>query len=500
MPALSVDITANTRQAQSQVEGLGRTFEEVGTEILTIVDAGRRAGKSSEDMARDISRAFGTPIDRARTAVRNLEDALDAAGREGGTSGEQIEDALEEVSRKANSTGDELKRKIKGGLDEAGSEAGQSGREAAASFSGGFDGVVDFVQETAANAFSGFGPIGAAAGIAVAAAIGIAMSGAEQAQERLNDARSAAIDLAEQLYENKGVLPLAEKASNLFEILGREAKTGTQLQGYIDQWADFGTVLEQLERAASLTGRPLEELTDALSGTDIEQTREILADVTEQLDGLAEFTPVWAPEYQALSTAKTELEGIITQFEIAEKLTTPEVMDAKRVDDLATAWANAGVQVEDYFTKGEDGLTTFDVGQYIADMETQVAQADEIKADLLLVPPSIQAEAERIWNEQGVAAADAYVDGYQSADGTTKAKLEGLAGAQGQAAGNRAAQGFVNAANAGVNTFRPPAFDVAIRPYFDQGAMDRTLAAIRDRANRGAVTVMVNTRAGNVLF
>lgn len=459
-----------------------------------VVEPLEDAEKALKDLG-DVSvgRDIDKDLDAAQRATKNLKD-------ETKDTADAIEKSFRQSYKKIKDDSDDTTTAMKGGMQEFKEEANSTARESAASFDGTAESIADVFQEVAANAFAGFGPAGAAAGLAVAAIVGTALASAEAAQEKLNETRERAVDLATELYDNDGVLPLTDRVQELFTVLGREARTGTQLQSMIDQWADFGTVLEQVEKASGLIGQPLSKMKEALSGPDIKLTRDTLAEITEQFDGLAEFTPVWAPEYQALSAAKTELEGVVQQFELAEKLNTPEVLNAKRVDDLAQAWANAGVKVEDYFSKGEDGATTFDVGKYIADMEAQVATANEVKADILTVPPSIAAEAERIWTEQGVDAADAYVDGYQSADAGTKAKLEGLAGAQGQAAGSRAAKGFVEAANAGVNTFKPPVFDVAIRPWFDQAAMDRTLAAIRERANRGAVTVMVNTRAGNQVF
>ncbi|WP_248240274.1 hypothetical protein [Microbacterium kunmingense] len=173
MAELSVDIDVNTGSAVSNVEKLGQSFSDAARELLEIVDAGKRAGKSTEDIARDISKKYDVAFDDAKRGVEKLENALEDVGREGGRAGDKLQDALKDVERRAEDTGDGIKKGIGDGLREAGDEAKQSGREAAASFSGEWTDVGDFIQETVANGLGGFGPLGVAAGIAGAAGIGL---------------------------------------------------------------------------------------------------------------------------------------------------------------------------------------------------------------------------------------------------------------------------------------------------------------------------------------
>lgn len=372
----------------------------------------------------------------------------------------EADDSFDDMARSADKAGKKISSEISGGFKEAGKEAGQSGREGAASFAGGFDDVADFVQETLANALSGFGPAGAAAGIALAAVVGTVLSNAAAAQEALATSRERAVDLAGQLYENGGTLPLTDRVQELFTLLGAEQTAVNPLEKLGDDYFDLGTNIDLVRAAAKSAKTPVENLLSALTGADISDTRKQLELVNAALYDLNQDTTTPLADLAArrddLVGMRTELEKVVGASELANDLySSTEFMNTKRVDDLAAAWDNASVKIGDYFAAGEDGALTFDAAGYIASYETAIAQAAELKAELVTLPDSIKEEAERRWAEGGVGMADAFVDSYQAADADTKAKLEAIAGPQGQAAGKAASAGFVAEADAGVNAWNP---------------------------------------------
>ena len=424
-----------------------------------------------------------------RESIEDVTDELRDLEREGS-------DSFRELAQDADKAGDKIKKSVGGGLDEAKGEAKQSGREAAASFSGGFDDVADFVQETIANAFGGFGPVGAAAGIAVAAIIGTVMSNAQAAQEALADSRDRAIELANTMYENGGELPLTDRVSELFDLLAKERTARNPFESIADGFVDLGTNIDIVREAADAADKPVESFLKALTGSDIQDTKDALQLVNDEMERLAEESgnvdfEDWVERKGSLEGVRTELEKVVRETELANDLyTSTEFMNTKRVEDLAAAWENAGVKVADYFTEGEDGAKSFDVASYISDWETQIAQAAEIKADLIGLPTSIREEAERQWAAGGVGAADAYVDAYQGADAATRAKLEAIAGPQGQAAGAAAANGFVSEADAIARGWQPP------QVYIPVGVQDNTAAEMErivSRLSGRTVTVGVGT-------
>jgi vacuolar-type H+-ATPase subunit I/STV1 len=98
----------------------------------------------------------------------------------------QLGEAAEDAGKDLDKLGDHGKKagkEVSDGLKNASKEAGQSGREAAASFSGEFSDIGDFLQEASANAFGGFGLAGAAAGGAAALGIGLVTAELVRQQE-----------------------------------------------------------------------------------------------------------------------------------------------------------------------------------------------------------------------------------------------------------------------------------------------------------------------------
>jgi hypothetical protein len=132
----------------------------------------------------------------AERSLEKLEDAVGDAGKGGARDLDKIEDELVDVQRQSKKTGDDVGRNLDDGFKDAGKEAHSSGKEAAASFSGGFDDVTGFLQETAANAFEGFGKAGAAAGLVAAAGIGLVTAAFEAAHEKELALEEKANDLA----------------------------------------------------------------------------------------------------------------------------------------------------------------------------------------------------------------------------------------------------------------------------------------------------------------
>lgn len=132
-------------------------------------------------------------LGKAQKATDKLEDELDDARA-----------ALKQLGHAARDAGDDGKRGMalaEEGVQDFKQEAQQSAKETAASFSGSFDDIGGMAQEVAANAFGGFGPAGAAAGLAAAAGLGLVFAEmeaqkeqAEQLRERLSGLYQGALE------------------------------------------------------------------------------------------------------------------------------------------------------------------------------------------------------------------------------------------------------------------------------------------------------------------
>ncbi len=152
-------------------------------------------------------------IDKSRKAADKLEDEL-----------EDTRDALKKLGFAARDAGDDARKGMKRaeeGVSEFKDEAQQTAKEAAASFDGSAESIGDVFQEVAANAFSGFGPAGVAAGVAVAAGAGVIIDTVGKIGEAFDEAKESAFDMA---YGISGALETAGVQSRMAEWSGDTEK------------------------------------------------------------------------------------------------------------------------------------------------------------------------------------------------------------------------------------------------------------------------------------
>lgn len=174
---------------------------DIETALDRVADAFDDASDASdlrdvEDAAGDVATKLGDIEDKAEKAADGV-DELDDAGTRAKDAGEKVEkswrDALDEVRKRGEKTGKSIGDDLDDGTKKAGEgfetlkgEANESAREAAQSFSGDPIDALDFLQETAAQALAGFGPLGAAAGLAIALGIGIGTQALTDLSEKIN--------------------------------------------------------------------------------------------------------------------------------------------------------------------------------------------------------------------------------------------------------------------------------------------------------------------------
>ncbi|MCC2032197.1 hypothetical protein [Microbacterium allomyrinae] len=441
----TVGIASETKAFKQGIEsGVIDPLEDAQRELLAL---GRSRGPEQLE----------TDLKGAQKATEKLSEEIDTTRRD-----------LERMGR----SGKDSAQDIGEGLSTVKDEARQSGKEAAASFSGEFDDVADFVQEVIANAFEGFGPAGAAAGIAVAAVIGTVLSNAQAAQEKLADAREKAVDLASTMYENGGKLPIAERVEELLTYLGSERLARNPVEKIADNFVDLGTNIDEARDAARTARVPFEDLVKALSGSNLSDSRSMLSAINDELARLDRAAgdvdlTAWQEQKDALSNVKTELESVIKQSELARDLyNSTEFLSTQKLESLAEAWRNAAVDAGGYFTQTEEGATSFDWSAYLTDGEATIAAADEMKARLVGMPPDIKAEAERIFAEQGAVSANEYTKAYESASAADKSRFISMATANGEAAG-------LAQANALKNAFGTPQLEAVAKVRLDKSEWDR---------------------------
>lgn len=174
------------------------TTRDIEYRILTkLEDAGLREGTRQLDDLGEAGDDAGRQLDETGRSLEQLGDDARTAAREVDTGFDTIRRASTQTQRTVDGDSD----RMRGSLRDVGDEAGDSAREMAASFSGGSGDVIDAFQEIGANAGVAFGPVGLAAGAAMATGLGLLRARAEELQELTKDLTQAMIDAGGKLTE-----------------------------------------------------------------------------------------------------------------------------------------------------------------------------------------------------------------------------------------------------------------------------------------------------------
>lgn len=237
-------------------------------------------------------------FDRLDTAAndadldKNLDKAVDRTDR----LSDELDDTRDKLKRlgfAAKDAGDDTRRgmeRAEDGVKEMGNEAESTAKEAAASFDGSAESILDAFQEVAANAFAGFGPAGAIAGLAIAAGIGIATQAfqeAEQAAEELrqkaneyaNDAVDAGISTQKWLTASDQVVErireLQDTKDNGFRLWFMEDPD--DLEKWTKALRDTGRETDEVEKVLSASTPTVRDYRDAVEDAYEATKREAVA-------------------------------------------------------------------------------------------------------------------------------------------------------------------------------------------------------------------------------
>lgn len=169
--AIKIDFLSNVRQFLRGTDDAEDALDDVADSLDDMADAAKKGGRDAERSVEKLDDSFRDAARRAKDLGKSGKDA----GRDVKHGMKNAEDGVEEFKDEANSTA----------------------REAAASFDGSAESIADVFQEVAANAFTGFGPAGAIAGLAAAAGIGLAVSGFTATNEASEESRNRVADWAQ---------------------------------------------------------------------------------------------------------------------------------------------------------------------------------------------------------------------------------------------------------------------------------------------------------------
>lgn len=231
-------------------------------------DAAELAGRRLVDLDRDADRPSRSMDSLGRTAV-------DVAG--------DVDRSFDKIARSSKAAA----RKVDADLDDAGAgmndfkdEAAGTAREVGASFSGSFDDVAGGIQETLANALAGFGPIGAAAGLAAAAGIGLLTKGLQDATDKANAAKDRVIQLSAAIRDVGGDISKIDVAGKIAEWDDAIADN----KSWFEVWQkDNTTNLEKFSDEATKAGLKVTDFVRGMSGHDIGAASRSLAEIETRM-------------------------------------------------------------------------------------------------------------------------------------------------------------------------------------------------------------------------
>ena len=330
-----------------------------------VEDALKDVSDALDDMARDTKRG-GQDAERA---VDKLADSFDDARK-----------AAKDAGRAGEDAGDDIKRgmqRAEEGTEEFKDEANSTAREAAASFDGSAESIADMFQEVAANAFAGFGPAGAVAGLAAAAGIGLAVAGFQAADEARKESEERAAGWA-QAYIDAGqeVIGATTVAAGLLAI----ATDPEQLKKAQENARNWGVDVSTAMRAISGDAAALQVVQGQVNEGQREYgnlSDKALAMLRSRNPEEAALVDQWKKGAAALAQQTGEMEqGAEAARNVSDGL-----------KGLIDAAADATVQVDDL---GNKVVTLPDSTQIFIDAQTgQASQnVDRFKGDLNSIPPT----------------------------------------------------------------------------------------------------------------
>lgn len=389
---------------------------------------------------------------------------LDQLGDEAQQTAKRVDDAFDKIARSSKTAAtkvDQNMEKAEGGLKEFRDEAGSTGRESAASFSGGFDDVADAIQETAANAFAGLGPLGAAAGLAAAVGIGFVVSEISKAKERVAELTGSFLDL-----RKEGIDPATDAASHLVDELD-----AAQLSKFKRDADELGVSYEVLRAAfdgnaeaiaivrrevaryndENARGNPMTgEQADLMAGLTLKlnETETAYRNSGEAAKFLGDRQAEAVAATEAATRAVTDHAAALDGF-TSPANTYTELLAAKEEKERATAEATAAATKsqkdswEDYAS-----AVSVSVSEYLAELERQVAAQETWATNLQTlaargVDQGVLLELERLGPEGAPLIAQ-----LTTASDAELAKMVALFGRQGAASGQAVASNLVGKAGA----------------------------------------------------
>lgn len=339
-----VGIASETKAFKQGIDsGIIEPLEDAQKELLEL---GRNRGPEQLEKA----------MKDAQRETKDLKEETERTAR-------AIEQEYRDSYRKMRQSSDDAYDKAKEGADEFKDEANSTAREAAASFDGSAESIADMFQEVAANAFAGFGPAGAVAGLAAAAGIGLAIGGFQDVQKAQEETNELAAEWAQRYIESGSlVMSVGQQIAAFQKIIGDPE----EYQKSIDNARNWG--VEHETAVSAMTGDlgALDEVRTALT----DREREALGIRNQLADGSRTATE---EEAKLLGEVERGIPAFEQLTEAQERASAAAGLNDRMLANLADTTVGATRKVDEF---GDAVYTLPDGTTIYIDAETGQATAN----------------------------------------------------------------------------------------------------------------------------
>lgn len=332
--------------------------------------------EDAADKLDDLGKSKGP--DKLEAGMKDAQKASEKLGKEVKSTADQIEREFRDSYKSVAKSSDEGMQAATEGVQDFKQEAEQSAKETAASFDGSFESIVGMVQETAAQALSGFGPLGVAAGLTAAAGIGLAVKGFDDVNEAQKVTEAAGAEWANKFIESGQRVATAAQQTGSMVAIATDPEKYKEATEAAEAWGvDVSTAM----LAMSGNAPALKVVNDAvdLLGANAEKAKVAALGMSTEMGGTGIAVLPVVRQFDDASARLDVLNGSMDEGARRARIVSDSYLE------LVNSAEGATEQVDEL---GNKVVTLPDNTQIFIDAQTKQASQniDRFKGDLDTVP------------------------------------------------------------------------------------------------------------------
>lgn len=385
---INIEFVSDVRKflgGTSDVEGaLGKVSDALDEVAKDAQKSGDKAAESMSEAGKDMARSTETATEKMEKSFSEVAAAAKASGKSAG------DDLGEHVKRGAKDADE--------GVTALKENTASNAKEMGASFQD-VGSAIDALQGLSAEALEGFGPAGIAAGVAVAAGIGIATQALQQAADKANQLTENAVAMAATM-DNPDP---AQRASDLRDRWNEVATAIADARSLWEVWQKRAvTNIEEIATATADGKVKITSMYAAFTETDPTKRLAALRDSLDQVnDRLDDQDIVTAKAMIQTSEHERVLDRQRTALQHTKGVLEEEIATQQAATQIEQALAAAkGQTIEQYQAEQKAAEKATELATAYASALASAAEPVSVYQDLL----SKKQEAEKAAAEATAAA------------------------------------------------------------------------------------------------